>query len=84
MLPVPGRPPGEIARPAGMRAVEGMLRPAAAYERLREEMEYDRAPFSYSYIRNDPLYPPHGQGDNTTPPTWFTTQIPIPVDYTVY
>lgn len=61
----------------------GMLRPAAAYERLREEMQYDRAPFSYSYIRNDPLYAPHGQGDNTTPPAWFTTQIPIPVDYTV-
>ena len=62
----------------------GMLRPSAAYERLREEMEYDRAPYSYSYIRNDPLYAPHGQGDNTTPPTWFTTQVPIPVDYTVY
>ena len=62
----------------------GALRPSAAYERLREDMQYDRAPYCYSYIRNDPLYAPHGQGDNNVPPEWFTTQIPIPVDYTVY
>ena len=47
-------------------------------------MQYDNAPYSYAYIRNDPLYMPHGQGDNVTPPEWFTTQVPIPVDYTVY
>ena len=62
----------------------GALRPSAAYEKLREDMQYDRAPYSYAYIRNDPLYAPHGQGDNNVPPEWFTTQIPIPVDYTVY
>ena len=62
----------------------GALKPAAAYEKLRVDMQYDNAPYSYSYIRNDSLYYPHGQGDNTTPPTWFTEQVPIPVDYTVY
>ena len=62
----------------------GMLKPSAGYEQLRITMKYDTAPYSYSYIRNDPLYSPHGQGDNTTPPEWFTTQVPIPVDYTVY
>ena len=61
----------------------GMLKPSAGYEQLRINMEYDRAPFSYSYIRNDPLYAPHGQGDNTTPPEWFLTQEAIPYDYSI-
>ena len=30
------------------------------YLLLREQFEYDLAPFSYSYIENDPLYYPHG------------------------
>ena len=62
----------------------GALKPSEAYEKLRVDMQYDNAPYSYAYIRNDPLYMPHGQGDNVTPPEWFTTQVPIPVDYTVY
>ena len=61
----------------------GMLKPSEGYEKLRVNMEYDRAPFSYSYIRNDPLYAPHGQGDNTTPPEWFLTQEAIPYDYSI-
>ena len=61
----------------------GMLKPSEGYEKLRIDMEYDRAPYSYSYIRNDPLYAPHGQGDNTTPPEWFLTQVPIPYDYSI-
>ena len=61
----------------------GMLKPSAGYEQLRINMEYDRAPFSYCYIRNDPLYAPHGQGDNTTPPEWFLTQEAIPYDYSI-
>ncbi len=60
---------------------DGRLKPHAAYEKLRVDMQYDNAPFCYAYIRNDPLYLPHGQGDNTTPPEWFLTQIPIPYDY---
>ena len=61
----------------------GALKPSASYERLREDMQYDMAPFSYAYIRNDPLYFPHGQGDNTLTPEWFRTQIPIPYDYSL-
>ncbi len=45
------------------------------YELLRQQMGYDEAPWSYAYIRNDPLYAPHGQGDNTTPPDWFNAQF---------
>ena len=62
---------------------DGRLRPSAAYEKLRVDMQYDNAPFSYAYIRNDPLYLPHGQGSNTTPPEWFLTQVPIPYDFSM-
>ena len=60
---------------------DGHLKPAASYEKLRADMEYDRAPYSYAYIRYDPLYAPHGQGDNRTPPEWFLTQDAIPYDF---
>lgn len=53
----------------------GALKPSDRYELLREQMDYDHAPYSYCYIRNDALYAPHGQGDNTTPPEWFTSQV---------
>ncbi len=62
---------------------DGRLRPAAAYEKLRVDMQYDNAPFSYAYIRYAPLYMPHGQGNNTTPPEWFLTQVPIPYDFSM-
>ena len=60
---------------------DGRLKPSEAYEKLRVDMQYDNAPYSYAYIRNDPLYAPHGQGDNVTPPNWFLTQDAIPYDF---
>ena len=49
--------------------------PDPRYELLRVQMGYDEAPWSYAYIGNDPLYLPHGQGNNTLPPAWFNAQF---------